>query len=323
MKLKKYIYPFLTLFVLSLFAIYLYRNPFILTDLISVSPFLIILIMLTYIAVFFIEGLFILVVLKVFNRGILKGESFYIATLSRVGNFLLPMRAGAIFRATYLKKRFNFQYTNFLSTLYGYYIIFFLSSSLLAVLVLVLKWLLFSEIFISLTLFFIFVILAMTVLIFIRIPSLKILKQSKGVFKKVGIFLDNFLQGWSLIVKNRILFIELMIIAFANTILNTVIVYIEFISIGKVGHILDIILYTCLSGLSLLLSFTPGSLGIREGVFFLTSNSLGLTEQEIMKIAFLDRGIMFVLLFLCLIVISLFVKRFNLRELYLGKDEKR
>jgi uncharacterized membrane protein YbhN (UPF0104 family) len=80
-------------------------------------------------------------------------------------------------------------------------------------------------------------------------------------------------------------------------------------------------MYTCLSGVSLLISLTPGSLGIREAVFLMTSQSLGIDETQIMQLAVLDRGIMFFLLFILLLLISLFVKQFNLKEVFFAKKE--
>ena len=319
--LKKYISPILTLVVLILFTLYLFKNPEIIDRLVNTQPLYILLIMLLYLFIFFLEGLFIIVTLRIFSKDMNRSEGMYVATLSRIGNYLLPMRAGAVFRATYLKKKYNFNYSNFLATLYGYYIVFFLTNAILAFIVLLFKSLLFQQTYISLILFFLAVIVGMVVLIFLRFPFKKIFKQSNGIIFKVISFLDKFLGGWDLIVKNRKLFLQLILLAFANIFVNILVIYLEFISIEKVGNILDIILYTCISGVSLLISITPGSLGLREAVLLVTSKSLGLSELEVMALAFLDRGIMFVLLLICLIGISIFFKKFNLKKLFFGKRE--
>ena len=41
----------------------------------------------------------------------------------------------------------------------------------------------------------------------------------------------------------------------------------------------------------LLVSLTPASLGIREGIFSITSDILGINNEEIMQLALLDRGV--------------------------------
>jgi hypothetical protein len=47
----------------------------------------------------------------------------------------------------------------------------------------------------------------------------------------------------------------------------------------------------------LLISLTPGVSGLREGIFFLTSDVLGISGEGIMQLALLDRGIMMLTLF--------------------------
>ena len=318
--LKKYISPILSLFVLTLFVIYLYRNPEILIRLKETNPLFVVLIMLLYLFVFFLEGLFILVTLKIFNKRISNLEGWYIAILSRVGNYLLPMRAGAVFRAVYLKKKYNFEYSNFLATLYGYYIIFFLTNSVIILSLLLFKATVHKEVNITLILFFSSLILGLIVLIFFRVPFRNIFINSKGVIGSLASSLNKFFDGWDLIVRSGSLFTQLILLAFANIFVNILVIYLEFVSIGKVGDIIDVVLYTCLSGISLILSITPGSLGLREGVLLLTSKSLGLTNTEIMELAFLDRGIMFLLLLLCLFVILIFFRsKFNLKKIFFGK----
>ena len=320
--LKKYLSPIITVFVLFLFALYLYKNPQIIDELLATNVIYIILVMLVYLLIFFLEGLFILVTLKIFNMDIGKKESFFLATVSRIGNYLLPMRAGAIFRATYLKKKYSFSYSNFLSTLYGYYIIFFFTNALVAFVVLLLKNSLYSISSPTLTLFFLIIIIGMLILIFLRFPFERVFRKREGFIAKIVSFLDKFIKGWDLIVKDKKDFLMLLFIALGNILLNILVVFIEFNAIGKLVNLLDVILYTCISGVSLLISITPGSLGIREGAFLMTSKSIGLSEIEIMKLAFLDRGIMFLLLLLCLVVILFFFKKLTLKDIFFGKEER-
>ena len=163
--LKKYISPILTVLVLILFGVYLFRNPEIISQVTSVKWIYILLIMLTYLLIFFLEGIFILITLKIFNKDIPIKESYFLSIISRIGNYLLPMRAGAIFRATYLKKKYDFEYTKFLSTLYGYYIIFFLINSLIGVFVILYRYIDTKILSISLHSFFSAIILVMLLLI--------------------------------------------------------------------------------------------------------------------------------------------------------------
>ncbi|HNW23699.1 MAG TPA: hypothetical protein PKH06_02980, partial [Candidatus Dojkabacteria bacterium] len=59
---------------------------------------------------------------------------------------------------------------------------------------------------------------------------------------------------------------------------------------------------------------------IREGIFLITSQSLGLSEAEIMRLAFLDRGVMFILLLICLIILMILSKKLTLKSIFFGKE---
>ncbi len=318
--LKKYISPILTVLVLMLFGVYLFKNPEIISQVTSVKWIYIVFIMLIYLFIFYLEGIFILITLKIFNKDISIKESGFLSVVSRIGNYLLPMRAGAIFRATYLKKKYNFEYSKFLSTLYGYYIIFFLLNSSVGVIVLLLRYINTKVLSISLLTFFSAIILAMLFLIFVRVSWGKYIKSTKGIFPKIVLTVDKFITGWSLIVKDKRHFVILLLTALGNIMLNILVGYMEFFAIGKAIDFIGVILYTCISGLSLLISVTPGSLGIREAAFLITSQSIGISEEEIMKLAFLDRGIMFILLLMLLILILIFNRKLSLKKIFFGKE---
>ena len=159
----------------------------------------------------------------------------------------------------------------------------------------------------------------MLALMFVRIP---LKKKSKGkiVTKIIGFF-DRFSKAWDTIVKNKKLLKQLFFVTLVNILFNTVIIYIEFIALGLDVDILNLVLYSSLSGVSLLVSLTPGSLGIREAVFLISSASIGLVQEQIMQLAIIDRGIMFLLLIIMIILVSLFLKEFNLKDAFFAKKE--
>ena len=316
--LKKLISPLLTLAVLALFGIYLYNNPQIVETVINTPIIYILVISVFFLLLFLLEGIFIKITLKVFNKDIDIKESYFLSTISRIGNYLLPLRAGAIFRATYLKNKYQFKYSKFLSTLYAYYILLFLINALLALLTLSIKYLTQRVYYPLVTIFFLLLfVTTLTVVLFRKKIGIKKIKE----FKLVKI-LNRFIVSWDTIIKKSNMFLLLLLITFGNIFLNALIYTVEFLSLGIKINILDIILYTCLSGVSLLISITPGSLGLREAVFLITSESIGLQESQIMELALLDRGILFILLLLLLILILLFVRRFKLRDIFFAKEDK-
>ncbi len=321
--LKKLISPTLTVAVLLLFGIYLYNNPQIIETVLAVPLLLVILIMMLFLSVFLVEGLFIKITLDIFDKHITLKEAYYLSTISRIGNYLLPLRAGAIFRATYLKKNYQFEYSKFLSTLYAYYILLFIINAFLALLAFLIKYLDTQQYYPIPTLFFILLFLGtLFVILFRKTFNIGNFKVPKIVEKVVNI-LNKFITSWDMIVKRKRVFLSLLLITFGNISINALIHTVEFISLGIKINILDVLLYTCLSGVSLLISITPGSLGLREAVFLITSESIGLNEQQIMQLALLDRGILFILLIVLLIAITVFVKQFKLKDILFAKENSK
>lgn len=318
---KNIISILLTTVVLILFGIYLYRNPQILLSIQDINPWYLILISILFLILFFVEALFIKLTLHAFNKEIETKESYFLSTISRIGNYLLPMRAGAVFRAVYLKKRYNFEYSKFLSTLYAYYILLFLIYSIVALLSLGIKYITTDVYFPLITIFFILLLIAMILVIAFSKFNIKDTYKNKLV-KKVLIVINNFILSWDNIVKKRNIFLNLILLTTGNILISWIIYLLEFNSLNIHINILDTLLYTCISGVSLLISITPGSLGLREAMFLFTSESIGLKEDQIIQLALLDRGIMYILLFIILIFILLFVKKFKLRDIFFAKEIK-
>ena len=155
----------------------------------------------------------------------------------------------------------------------------------------------------------------MLILSLIKIPLEKIPEIKFNILDKVVKFVKRILEGWNIIINRKDILFKLVLVTFGNIFLSTIISMIEFKALGINISIANIILYSCLSGVSLLISITPGSLGLREALFLLTSESLGLKNEYIMQMALLDRGIMFGLLLILSIVIIILSKKFNAQDI--------
>jgi uncharacterized membrane protein YbhN (UPF0104 family) len=250
----------------------------------------------TMVVMFFVEGIFIKVVLSAFKSSVPVFDSFYIALLSRIGNFLLPFRAGIALRASYLKKRYSFPYSKFVSTLYGYYIILFFLYSLLAISALLYKHIVHGITSVPLTLFFFAIFLGMLFLMLVPLKTAWLPEFKSSFLRKVLKVVDDILSGWHRIIADKEILFKLVIVSSCNILLNMLIFYFEFKALGIPVDMANVVLYTSLAGVSLLVSITPGSLGLREAIFLFTSDTLGLGASLIMQMSLLDRSIMFVVL---------------------------
>ncbi len=253
---------------------------------------------------FFLNGLFILNILKSFGHQIKTLESFYISTISSFGNNFIPMQGGAVIRSVYLKKTLNFPYAHFVSSLYGNYIIIFGVNAFFALITLFLIHRSMASVPLLLFLFFGLLFTAMLVLALVRIRIDPDKLSRFTLMNKARQVLHRILEGWARISGDKGLLLNLVLITVINLGVMAALFGLQFSALGLGGNPLAVLLYNCLSGVSLLVSLTPGALGVREGIFFLTSDVLGLTEGGIMQLALLDRGVTMLTLFFWFIVLS-------------------
>jgi len=122
--------------------------------------------------------------------------------------------------------------------------------------------------------------------------------------------LQKVIIGWNNISQNKILLVKLFTLSVISLVIAFLISYLEFNSIGLSIPIEHLILYICLSLASLLISLTPGSIGIKEGILFLSSGIIGITNEQVLQVAVIDRGIQFVVL----IILSLLSTRIKRSE---------
>jgi uncharacterized protein (TIRG00374 family) len=237
-----------------------------------------------------------------------------------VGNYFLPARGGAVIRSVYLKKNYNFPYSHFISTLYGYYILVFLINSFLALIALGANHFLNGIVSIPLYIFFGALFILMLILSLVKFPT-KTKEIENRVIRKIALFIKNIFNGWNMIANNKKLLFYLLLLSLGNYVFSLLLFWAEFQIVGLETNILNLIMYTCLSGVSLLISITPGSLGIREAVFLISSKSIGLGQEEILQLAVVDRGSLVILLSILVLFFTIFIRKFNLADIFV-KNEK-
>lgn len=317
--LWKYIKTLITILIVIFFIYYFINNREDLLLVLSTPLEYFIIIAVSFSILVLLDGIFIKVILKSFNKTLTVFESFYISTISYLGNYFLPMRGGAVIRSVYLKKKFDFSYSYFISTLYGFYIIVFLVNSFVALIALLIIQFKYGVVSIPLYIFFGLLFLFMLLLSLVKFPVEKIKGGKYKIVNKVVNIVKDFLNGWNIIIKNKQLLISLILLTVGKFLTSTVLFFVEFKALDITVSFMNVILYNCLSGVSLLVSLTPGSLGIREGIFVITSDILGISNDQIMQLALLDRGIVVITLVGLFIILYILQKVFT-KNVKLKKD---
>jgi uncharacterized protein (TIRG00374 family) len=233
---------------------------------------------------------------EAFTDTLTQAESFVIAVLTAIGNFFGPLFGGLGIRAVYLKKYHNLQYSKFTSTVIGYFLMMFQFNSLLAIVGLLLLphnsqtgvgLIVFGAWFV------VFLVLGV-----VRLPDRKRfawLTRNRPGAALVKVLYD-IEDGWRLMLGNRKLLVQMAVLALVNLAALYMVNYVEFVAFDIHVTAAAMMLYTAIVQASLLLSLTPGAVGLREGILILVATTLGITNQQIIQVAVLDRGVYFIML---------------------------
>lgn len=230
-----------------------------------------------------INGLINQVILRGYKVPVPLSVSVGLASANSVGNLLIPMRGGTVSNAVFLKKKYDFSYSLFLSLLSAIYIVVFWTSSLFGIIIMLLqKFVRNQEIPLNLFIFFLLVFIFFSVIILFS-PEIPLTKYR---------FINRFIQvlnDWRLINKNRKIVISLIFLTILNTLVVAIATYFEFILVGEKIDLDKLIIYTIFSGFSLLVSVTPGNIGIRESFAAYSALVLGISLPLVLIVSAVDR----------------------------------
>lgn len=200
-------------------------------------------------------------------------------------------------RATYLKTRYQFDFTYFISSLAGNYIIIFNLSSLVILICIAIIGTTIGYYSVAvITLFISLFLLTSYALLFA--PKTSRYLPFAWLRAKVGVILE----GWTIIRRSRKNILILYLLSSTNLCILSVITYFEFLALnirsssGEPVSVLQCLILTTMGSMALLISITPASLGIREGILMLSSELVRISPPSILAAAILDRAVSFIAL---------------------------
>ncbi|MCA9325297.1 flippase-like domain-containing protein [Candidatus Saccharibacteria bacterium] len=294
--LRKYTSLLLTIGFLVLFVWYGWTHQEIFTDLTNIAVWALALIVVGKLINVWTTGIFTKWTVEAFTDTLTQAEAFVVSVLTAIGNFFGPLFGGLGIRAVYLKKYHNLPYSKFTATLIGYFLMMLQFNSLLAIAGLLLLPHNNQTNFVLLV--FVGWFLAFLLLTVMRLPQreklagIEKMKLARPIIKT----LYDIEDGWKLLVSKKKLLFQMMGLAVANLVALYAVNYIEFVALDIHVTPAAMMLYTAVVQASLLLSLTPGAVGLRETILIILGTTLGISNQQIIQVAILDRGIYFIML---------------------------
>ena len=293
---KRTISKLITVLVLGLFAWYFKNNREEFAALGHIRPIYLLIVLLGVILMIFTNALIIKWIMEPFDKYISLSESMYVSVMSSAGNFFLPVGSGTGFRAVYLSKVHKLNYKNFFSTLYGNYVIVFLIGSLFGVsgLVALKGW----EASSGRLLLIVFSGLASgSAYAALVSPPKVLLNVLRTKLGRLGRIAAEVFDGWAFITSHRMLLAKMIAAVFLNLTAAMMISYASLAAVGVHVSFWVIVVHSSLGVLTLLINITPGSIGIKEGMYIFSSSTLRLTTPQILSAVVIDRSTRFIVLF--------------------------
>lgn len=236
------------------------------------------------------NGLYVKIVLQVFDIHLSLKECLSLAVATTTANYIIPLRGGAGFRALYLKARYQFSFTDFLSTLSAMYLMYFVIHGLMGILGMALLWADGKPF--DLPLAGLFAAVTSLALIFmlcrINVPRWEVFP-----FRHLA----RIVEGWTTLRQNRSAFLLLLSVTTIYALLSLVLARLTFLAIHLHLPWGGILFYTAGQSMALLVTITPGALGIAEWMSIYMGTFLSYNASEALMVQLLFRaGFLIVLL---------------------------
>ncbi len=211
-------------------------------------------------------------------------DMFWLQNATLLLNYA-PMKFGTIFRANHLKRHYGLAYSHF-ATFY-LYILFLMTATAATVGMIVLVTVYTLNGYESKIMAMIFLITILSSLVFLFVP----LPIPAGQRRFIAI-IRNFLTSRAGIAKQRKTILVSTVLLAVNYLLTALRIGIIYHSMGIDVHPAGFLVLGALGFVTLFISITPGSLGIREFVLGAGAVVLGLPLEVGVMAAMIDRAIL-------------------------------
>jgi uncharacterized membrane protein YbhN (UPF0104 family) len=210
-------------------------------------------------------------------------EMFHLNNATTLLNYL-PAKLGTFYRANYLKRHFGLIYAHF-GVLFLYLILLMtMAAAIIGLFVLITVYGLARTETLLLAIIFSVTLVLFAFLAFVPLPALK-----EG--GKLRTMIRNFVAGRSLMTANKFdLFVNMLLTA-GCFVLSSIRIGIIYHSMGQNIHPAGYLVLGAVAYVTMFISITPGSLGLRELALALGAVALGVDFNVGSLAAVIDRGI--------------------------------
>jgi uncharacterized membrane protein YbhN (UPF0104 family) len=230
------------------------------------------------------NGLYTRYALLTFDIRLEFKEWLALSVASVVANYLISFRGGAGVRAVYLKRKYQFSFSDFLSTLSSMYLIYFIISGSMGLFGMVLNALegMAFDPYIG-GIFFSIAGISLAIMLFdIRLPA-----YERFPLQQIA----HIINGWRLVRQNKALMAKLMLNSLMYFLFLSIQTKVAFDAYGVQLTWGSIFCFSAAKAVASLASITPGSIGVVEWVGVYLGKILTYTPSEALMAQALMRSV--------------------------------
>lgn len=255
-----------------------------------INPLWLIPVLILFLFNYYFIGVQTAVLIEPLGVNLKKIEAFMLSIITGFYNIITPAHGGMAIRAVYLKQKYKFPYTHFLSSLAGMFVLVFFIGGIIGLVTsyFIYVTLGFYNFLIILAFFGLFVI---TGCIILFSPSFKETKY--GFINKIL----KVANGWNTIKKNNNVLFICGFMTVLHLLSNAIILIILYYSVGIKITILASLFLAAINSITIIILLTPGNLGVQEAIAVFSATVIGITPAEALVVAILMRIVQMISLF--------------------------
>jgi uncharacterized protein (TIRG00374 family) len=275
---------------ISVLGIYVWTHKSTFASIIVVQRDLLVFLLLMRLILILVQGLQTKAFLNLFDVQVRFKEWFGLSVITNMTNILSPLQGGMFVRGIYLKKRHGFSYSAFASVQLANYLLSFLLTSALGIVVACLIYERYGILVPALLALF-SILLIFTATFLLISPKMS---PSQGRIRES---LRHALEGWNFIRSNRRLICEISLLNCVSALTLGVRLFVSYRALSLTPEFLPVFMISIVSNYTILLSITPGNLGIIETAVALVSEMMGIGFDKGLAAAVLLRGTSLLIVF--------------------------
>jgi len=212
-------------------------------------------------------------------------DSLMLQYVNSLLNKILPtIGGGAAFRAYYLKKKYQFPYTQFASTVTGLYVISFSTTSMIGILCLLIIY--FRDQVFNWLIFLAFVGILLPTLVVILFPVS--VPASNHRFMRT---LKNTVDSWNVIKRETRVVFGYIVLTIFLLLLSAAYTFLGYLALGVEPSLISMIYLSTLGIIMAFLNFTPDGIGVKEGIFVFSQNLVRIPQEILVLGSLYLRGV--------------------------------